>query len=105
MLASTDPMLRQAAAWVASHHPDWGGALAGFFADRLAEKNLSESDCGELQHQLAQFARAPEIQTLIATSAQGPTAGMDKCRLLLSAMAEAGLKEAPLEWVRVIRAS
>src|ERR1044071_823952 len=99
LLGSKEPMLRQIASWVASHHPDWGGALAGYFESRLAGNTLSESDCGELQHQLTQFVRAPEIQSLMASSCRRQ--GVEKRSLLLGAMAEAGLKEAPQEWVDV----
>jgi len=38
LLASSEPVLQTTAAWVSSHHPQWGGALAGFFRQRLATR-------------------------------------------------------------------
>src|SRR5207302_4544539 len=61
LLSSTDPLLRQTASWVAAHHPDWGGALAGFFTRRLEAMPLSASEEQELQQQLARLASAQPI--------------------------------------------
>jgi putative membrane-bound dehydrogenase-like protein len=94
-LASSDPLLRQTAAWVASHHPDWGGELAEFFRTRLMAQELTAADKDELTRQLAQFAHSAEIQELIATSLKTPSAPRP---LLLKAMASAGLKESPKGW-------
>src|SRR5262249_30415082 len=40
-LTSSDPLLKETAAWIAGRHPDWGGALAGFLRDRLSAQNLT----------------------------------------------------------------
>src|SRR5207249_546711 len=54
---STSPDTQRAARWVASHHPEWGKELAGFFRERLADQNLSSADRDDLQKQLTQLAR------------------------------------------------
>src|SRR5206468_3557357 len=71
LLASEDADLKKAANWVASHHSEWGGALAGYFGGRL--KEVKESDRSDLERQLAQFARSQEIQELIVSSLNQPT--------------------------------
>src|SRR5439155_13444840 len=48
-LKSPDEEMRKAASWVASHHPEWGGALAEFFRQRLSAKDLTDAERGELR--------------------------------------------------------
>jgi putative membrane-bound dehydrogenase-like protein len=103
LMGSPNPVLRQTAAWVAGHHPDWGGALAGFFRERLSATNLTKADIEELRHQLTQFDRAPEIQGLIASTFQAPSASSAQREVLLRVMADSGLKEPPTEWTTVVR--
>src|SRR5262249_23427037 len=42
-LSSTNPVLKEAAVWIAGRHPEWGGELAGHFRERLAA-NLSAGE-------------------------------------------------------------
>jgi putative heme-binding domain-containing protein len=102
-LTSTVPSLRQTAAWVVSHRPDWGDALASSFAPRLAAPALTEADRDELQTQLAQLAKSAAIQDLLATHAAGDDPG--KQMLALRAMAAAGLKETPPSWLAAMAAA
>jgi putative membrane-bound dehydrogenase-like protein len=103
LLSSADAVLRTTALWVAKHHTEWGDALAGFYRERLAAKTVSDGEAAELQQQLAQFARASEIQNLIATSLQTPGTPAPTRELLLRAMANAGLKQSPVKWTDSIR--
>jgi hypothetical protein len=108
LLASEDADLKKAANWVAGHHPDWGGALAGYFRERL--ENLKDSDHSELERQLAQFAKSQEIQELMVSFLNTPPAdsgghqGSSRTRTssteqsILHAMALASLKEPPGSW-------
>jgi putative membrane-bound dehydrogenase-like protein len=97
-LAARDAALRQAAAWIAGRHPDWGGALAGFFRERLAAKGLSEAEHAELQSQLAEFAKDAAIHELLAATAQDSAAPAAARATALRAMGRAGLKEPPPAW-------
>jgi putative membrane-bound dehydrogenase-like protein len=64
LLESPDPILRDTAWWIASRHPEWGGALAGFFERQLTA--VSDSAAGEdLQRRLAPFAGDTAIQGLL----------------------------------------
>src|SRR5207245_2477714 len=47
-LTSADARMKETAWWIASRHSEWGGALAGFFRDRLTEKGLSAGERDEL---------------------------------------------------------
>ena len=51
-------MVRQTAAWVAGHHPEWGGALAEFYGRQLAATSRSAAGLTDLQAQLARLASA-----------------------------------------------
>jgi putative membrane-bound dehydrogenase-like protein len=98
-LASADPRLKETAWWIAGRHPDWGGALAGFLRDRLAARDLTPAERDELVRQLARFARATPVQELLAGRLSDATAPREVRRLVLRAMAQSGLKEAPHTWI------
>ena len=99
LLASTDSSLKQTASWIVGHHPEWGGALAGYFRDRLAAKKLSEPDRGELQKQLSGFGRNAAIQELLASTLHGARPGAESASIVLGAMAKSGVKETPAAWM------
>lgn len=97
-LGASDPSLRQAAAWVASHHPDWGGALAGFFQERLNATDLSDTERAGLSRQLAEFAGDKAIQQLMASRlSEAGTTSLAK-QAVLEAIALANLKTPPASW-------
>ena len=102
-LNSPDTEMRKTAAWVAGHHPEWGGALAGFFRDQLTAKTLTDADCEELVKLLIQFSGNEAIQQLIADLLNSEsTSGLTRQRLL-RVMAQARVKEAPRGWPEVVR--
>jgi len=102
LLGSTDVQLRHSAAWVAGHHPEWGEALAGFFRDRIAMKDLSDADRAELEKQLTQFTRNDAIQQVIVESLKN-SSELTTRQMLLRVMAQLGLKEAPNGWPDAVR--
>jgi putative membrane-bound dehydrogenase-like protein len=104
-LASSDAALRQAASWIAGRHPEWGGALAGFFRERLAARGLSAADHAELEGQIAQFAKDAAVQDLLAATARDSAAPAAARVTALRAMARAGLKESPTAWYASITAT
>ncbi|MEY4938660.1 MAG: hypothetical protein RIQ93_395 [Verrucomicrobiota bacterium] len=93
------PVLKSTAGWVAAHHPEWGGELANFFRRRLANGLGDEAERAELERQLAQLAKAPAIQELLADTVSNPGASVDARLLSLRVMAAAGLKETPPRWL------
>jgi putative membrane-bound dehydrogenase-like protein len=97
-LASSEPALRQAASWIAGRHPEWGGALAGFFRERLSAKGLSATEQSELEGQLVQFARDAAVQELLAVTARDSAASAAARITAFRAMGRAGLKEPPSAW-------
>ena len=99
-------MIKQTAWWIAERHPEWGSALAEFFATRLTGPDLGTAERDALARQLTQFAGAPAIQDLLArTVASGTSTG---ARLAaLGAMSGAAstavpaatrVKELPVSW-------
>ena len=98
LLVSNDPILKETARWIVSRHNDWGGALAGFFRERLKSADLSAAESAELQSQLARLAGDPAIQEITA-SALADKNGPKPARLIaLRAMAESNLKSPPAIW-------
>jgi putative membrane-bound dehydrogenase-like protein len=104
-LDAPDPMVRQTAAWVAGHHPEWGDALANFFRRQIARAaELGETDRADLGAQLARLAPSPAIQDLLASVAIDAAAPGAARQLALRAMATAGLKESPTRWLAALAA-
>jgi len=103
LLASTDSLLRETAAWIIGHRPQWGGALVGFFHERLSAKGLTTGERLELEHQLAQFARNDAIQPLLAENLSGSGVTRSSRLTALHAMAQGSLKEIPASWIDGLR--
>jgi putative membrane-bound dehydrogenase-like protein len=99
-LDSTDPALKTTAAWIASRHPDWGGALVDRFRQRLAGKAPAAGEADELVHQLGRFARSEPIQQLLAERVGDASASDHVRQIALGAMAASGLRQVPETWSR-----
>ncbi len=97
-LAADDARVRQTAAWVASHHPDWGDGLAGFLRQRLTSADLNDAARSELETQLAQFASSASIQTLLSDLLSEPGTAPQVKAMMLRAMSQASLKTLPAGW-------
>jgi putative membrane-bound dehydrogenase-like protein len=98
-LKSPDAALRDTAAWVAGRHPEWGGALAGAFAERLRQPETSPQAREELRQQLSRLAKSEPIQKLLADRLSAESASEAERRLVLATMAGAELEAAPQSWV------
>src|SRR6185436_7198278 len=91
-------LLKQTAAWIVSHRPDWGGALANYFRERLAALPKNDTERAELQAQLSQLAKDAAIQNLLGTTVTDAKISGDARALALRAMAGSGVKETPTRW-------
>ena len=100
LLLSADPVLRETANWIVSRHADWGGALVGFFQERLSVGSLPTSEAVDLQTQLVPLAKAPAIQDLLASTLASVAAPKWSRLVALQAMAQANVKPAPSNWVQ-----
>ena len=98
-LTASDVPLKQAASWIMGRHAEWSASLAGFFRDRLAEKNPAKAERDELARQLAPHARNPEIQKLLSATLRDSNSSKDAQMTALRAMSQAGLKETPTAWL------
>lgn len=98
-LTAADAQMKKTAWWIASRHPDWGGALAGFLGNRLAAQGLSAAEREELIGQLARFARTKPVQEFLAGRLRDPAASPEARRIILRVMAQAGLKDTPDDWL------
>ncbi|HSH94560.1 MAG TPA: PVC-type heme-binding CxxCH protein [Roseimicrobium sp.] len=99
LLVSKDSVLKQTAAWIVSHRPEWGDALAGFFGERIQSETLTDAERADLTVLLGQLSPAPAIQSLLArvTAEKG---GQESVRLTaIRAMGGSGLKAAPVSWL------
>ncbi len=101
-LQASEPELRQAAVWVASHHPDWGDDLAGFFKERLVTAKL-DGDGEALGGQIAQFASSKAVQELLGSLLSEPQTSA-ACRLIiLQAMAKTSVGISVPAWTSAVK--
>jgi putative membrane-bound dehydrogenase-like protein len=101
-LGSPDAKLRETAWWVAGHHPDWAPALAGFLRERLAAKAMSAAERDDLAGQLAKLARSRAGQAFLAGELRDADNSPQARQVVLRAMARAGLRQAPAEWLDTV---
>lgn len=99
LLADPDAGVREVAAWIIGRRPEWGQALAGFFADRLRRADLAPDDREGLADQLARNASSPAVRDLLAATASDPSAPAPARSSALAAMSRARPKEIPDAWV------
>ncbi len=97
-LSATDERLRTTANWILSHHPDWGGELAGWFRQRLTVSDLTDAERAALDHQLHILTRAEVGQQLLADTITQPGFRSETRVAALNAIAGAGLKQPPASW-------
>jgi putative membrane-bound dehydrogenase-like protein len=96
LLLSTNTQVKETAAWVVSHHPEWGETLVSFFRDALAKKEFSKTERNELAKQLSALAPNKAMQELLNSSVNGNSKPVQM--IALRAMAMADLKTAPSDW-------
>jgi putative membrane-bound dehydrogenase-like protein len=101
-LTSPDAKLRETAWWVAGHHPEWAPALAGFLRERLAVQKISPAERDDLAGQLAKLARSRAGQKFLADELRAVDGKVRTRLVVLRAMARAGLKQAPPEWLDAV---
>jgi putative heme-binding domain-containing protein len=98
LLGSKEPLIKETAAWIVGRHADWGDALAGYLRARLTTKDMNEADAAELQRLLSQFAKAAQVQVLMAQALCDRKIAIAARRIVLRAMAVSGVKEPPESW-------
>ena len=98
-LESESEPVAEAAHWIASRHPEWGGHLAGYLQRRLA--GLHESNREEVLQQLSDFSGHETVQALLARTVRGPVATIARTTAL-AAMAAAPLESVPRGWADAI---
>ncbi|MDB6057211.1 MAG: putative rane-bound dehydrogenase, partial [Verrucomicrobiales bacterium] len=95
LLLSSDPNLKETGAWLVSHHPEWGEALAGLLRDELNKASSPEQQVA-LEKQLAQLASNDKVQQLLAESVGGESKPAQL--IAVHAMTQAHLSAAPVAW-------
>jgi putative heme-binding domain-containing protein len=102
LLGSSEPVIRETAAWIVGRHPEWGDALAAYLRSQLVASGLSAAEAGELEGHLARFARSAAVQDLLAQSLSDKDVSRQSRLIALRAIARSGLKELPPGWIAAI---
>ena len=98
-LDSESEPVADAARWIASRHPEWGGRLAGYLGRLIGGLKGSDSE-GVLQ-QLRRFSGNEAVQELLARTVRGSASETAKATVL-EAMAAAPVEAAPEGWADAI---
>ena len=101
-LDSSNPLISEAAIWIAGRHPEWGGHLAGYLDRQLQTSGAGAAD--ELAAQLTRFSGNSDVQALLARTAGGSYSST-ACSVALEAMAAAPVREPPAGWAGAIAAA
>jgi putative membrane-bound dehydrogenase-like protein len=103
-LASTEPAVKDTAAWIIGRHVEWTGALAGVLGRRLDQTDLPPAERALLERQLGQFAQAKPIQQLLAARVSDSAALWAVRESCLKAMAWSDLKpnQLPAAWIAAL---
>jgi putative heme-binding domain-containing protein len=101
LLDSTDPVLKDTAWWITSHHADWGKPLAAYFESHLTAGGVTTTAREELQQRLVQFGDNPAIQELLAASVAGAKSTREQISALhaMAAVARTRVKVLPAPWI------
>ncbi len=101
LLDSADPVLKDTAWWIAGHHPDWGGALAGYVAEHLQKPGVSAAERSELDQKLALFGDNSAIQDLLAGNLDRARSKDDTLSTLrtMGTIARTRVKTLPSPWL------
>ncbi len=104
LLDSADAELKQTAWWIAGGHPEWGGSLAGYFAQHLAARDASGEARQDLHLKLVQFGADPAIQQLLAGALEAAASKEDQLVALrtMAAVGRARLKQLPDAWTAAL---
>jgi putative membrane-bound dehydrogenase-like protein len=99
-LTNKDEALREAAAWIAGRHPEWGDALAATLGRELAQSKMDDAERAQLQHQLAKIAKSPAVANLLAARLADAQVPVTERMLVMGAMAEAGSRDLSGAWLK-----
>ena len=98
-LDSESEPVADAARWIASRHPEWGGHLAGYLGRLIGGSKGSDSE--EVLQQLRRFSGNEAVQELLARTVRGSASETAKATVL-EAMAAAPVEAAPEGWADAI---
>jgi putative membrane-bound dehydrogenase-like protein len=104
LLNVDDDGVREAARWVVSRHPEWGGELAGWFGEQLAAlhdaSNAAEThqDQNGLTSMLASFAAHPAIQEMLASTIADRASSIAARLTALRVMGQSNAPDAAPSW-------
>jgi putative membrane-bound dehydrogenase-like protein len=99
-LDDSDDATRDAARWIAGHHPEWGADLASYFRHKL--QSPAESEQPQLVELLAKFAKSPAIAEFLAQTAKQTSPSPAAGHIALAAMTASGQKELPPSWITAL---
>ncbi len=103
MLNPVEPALRKAAVGVLARHPEWAGAMLGYFREALSGRGeLAAGRREELRLQLVAFAGDAGLQELIGSTLRDVKTPLDVKLLMLETIAQAAGGKLPEAWAAAL---
>lgn len=99
LLASGEPLVKDAALWVIRRHQDWGGQMLPYFSKELALVK-GGGERGNLESLLTSFAKEERVQKFLGEEL--PRSGPWARIVILKAMGASGVKEVPEGWAEAL---
>ena len=96
--------LRNAALWVASHHPDWSGDALQFVRERLLKMDFSPSDANSIRPVLLAFIANADTQAFITSLLKSPGLESERLGFLLEVVNQCSLPTFPPAWIQALGA-
>ena len=90
--------LRKTAVEIVTHHPEWGDAVANYFASQLREPEMKATEQAELVAELSALERVPAVQTMMAAILDDYKAGDLGWFIVMKTMAASGVSQTPKAW-------
>ena len=102
-IGAADAELRQAALWVASHHPAWSSDVLGFLDRQFRAASLSPSEMRSAREALLNYCAQEEAQELIARLLVDEGTTEDRRLALLETMSACSIDSFPSSWLQALR--
>jgi putative membrane-bound dehydrogenase-like protein len=97
-LSEPNKELRRAALWVASHHPDWSGAVMSFLEARLRSPEFPGADAEPVRDALLSFCSSADVQKIVSNLLSDAKNAPKRDLFLLDTVDRCSLKEFPATW-------
>lgn len=101
-LGTSKEELRQAALWVASHHPDWSSEIVTFLRARLSGTAFPPNEANVVRQVLLAFAANKDVQAMLTELLPSPALDSKRRAFMLDVIDHCSLAALPEAWIQAL---